>query len=220
MEIRIVYTIFAGFILLSILSVAGLTILSHFSGAPRTNTAVLEADNTATVATPQQATPEPEFSTVNNSTATTTENQPAVLGESSSHLDDRQFSETLYSLLNAYRKEQGLTPLQVNPALEISAQAKLTDMKQNKYWSHVSPDGTQPWNFFVAAGYDYHYAGENLAFSHNTPWNVFTHWQESESHKIELLKPEYNHMGIALDCQYQSGAEYACVTVLHLGKRR
>lgn len=215
MEIRIVYTIFVGFLVLTLITVAGLTLLSY--GTARSDRTIpmteqaegesIEIDNNLQeIAVVDSTDDNPE--------------QPEVLGAASNQPNPQEFTNSLYSLINAYRKEQGVGTLQQHNALIISAQAKLADMQQKKYWSHISPEGTHPWDFFVTAGYDYHYAGENLAFSHNTPWDVFTHWQESELHRLELIKPEYNHFGAAVDCQYQSGTERSCITVLHLGKHR
>ena len=75
-------------------------------------------------------------------------------------------------LTNQERTKNKLIPLVVNTQLTKAAQDKANDMVKNSYWSHVSPNGETPWSFFVAAGYKYSYAGENLAKDFNTSAGV------------------------------------------------
>lgn len=223
MEIRIVYTVFFGFVALSVLTVVGLFLVFQFSGPSSTSSQSTSTPKTEVVieSLPEQTSEFVQESTISDELSPIAA-APAdnILGAQDTSLTHTDFTDRLYPLINAYRQEQNLSSLQVFSALEVSAQAKLADMKQKKYWTHISPDGTAPWDFFITAGYDYLYAGENLAFSHNTPWDVFIHWQQSDAHRDELLKAEYAHMGLAVDCGYQEGSTQNCVTVLHLGKRR
>src|SRR3989338_5348120 len=64
---------------------------------------------------------------------------------------------------NAERQTYNETPLQTNALLEYAAQMKADNMAQNGYFSHISPDGTSPWQWIQKAGYQYQRAGENLA---------------------------------------------------------
>jgi len=77
------------------------------------------------------------------------------------------------------RVSVGLLPLEANATLAQAAQAKAADMLNNNYWAHVSPDGTQPWSFFVNAGYSYRYAGENLARDFTNPASAVDAWMAS-----------------------------------------
>ena len=61
--------------------------------------------------------------------------------------------EEVIRLTNERRLESGLTPLTHNETLSNAAQAKAADMLNNDYWAHVSPDGTEPWLFFLDFGY-------------------------------------------------------------------
>jgi len=72
-------------------------------------------------------------------------------------------------LTNEKRSQAGLNPLTENSLLSQAALAKGTDMLNKDYWAHISPDGVQPWTFFVNAGYGYRYAGENLARDFSNP---------------------------------------------------
>ena len=127
-------------------------------------------------------------------------------------------SEELYQLISGFRSEQNLPNLQVNRKLEASAQLKLSEMIANHYYRHEDTTGQQSWHFFKQVNYHYVSAGENLAFNINTPWQVLDSWQQSSTHRAQLLNPNYTDMGIAVDCQALAAyADGGCITVLHLG---
>ncbi len=126
--------------------------------------------------------------------------------------------ESLYLLINAYRKEHKLSPLIAHPTLEISAQRKLKDMVDNKYFRHLDAQDGQTWYMLTNAGYHYKKAGENLSFGYNSPWQVLQAWIESDSHNRQLLDGLYVNMGLAADCTSLSMyADGGCIIVLHLG---
>jgi uncharacterized protein YkwD len=101
-------------------------------------------------------------------------------------------------LTNEKRAEAGLAPLVENPTLSQAALAKGTDMINKNYWAHVAPDGTQPWAFFINAGYRYRYAGENLARDFSNAPSAVNAWMASPSHKENLLSPKYKEIGIGV----------------------
>lgn len=137
--------------------------------------------------------------------------------------NDEYFSfdtQKLYRLISEYRKEQNLHKLFINRTLEESAQRKLSDMIEKKYFRHADMNQYESWYLFNASGYDYTYAGENLSSGYNTPWQVFDAWVNSAIHNQQLLKPEYLDMGLAVNCEtYQVRSQPACIVVLHLGAR-
>lgn len=127
--------------------------------------------------------------------------------------------EILYSLINAYRTEEKLSELKSNLSLEKSANRKIQDMIDQKYWQHTDTKNIPSWYLFKQAGYDYILAGENLSFGYSSAWDVFAAWKESDIHRAELLKEEYQDMGLAIDCQtYKRENKPSCIVVLHLGK--
>lgn len=127
----------------------------------------------------------------------------------------------LYSLINAHRKEQNLSTLRTHTALELSAKKKLEEMRATKYWQHENQDGVINWEIFEQSGYHYALAGENLSFANNSPWDVFSSWVDSPTHNQQLLTPDYEDMGIAIDCEsYQEAGQQKCAVVLHLGRQQ
>jgi len=101
-------------------------------------------------------------------------------------------------LTNEKRVEAGLFPLEANGTLAQAAQIKGADMLNKNYWAHVAPDGTQPWKFFLDAGYRYRYAGENLARDFTNPNSAVEAWMASPTHRDNLLSANYKEIGIAV----------------------
>ena len=105
---------------------------------------------------------------------------------------------SLITLLNQNRAMAGLSPLQENSQLDKAALLKAQDMLQHHYFSHQSPLGFTPWYWFLQAGYKYKYAGENLAVGFIESGQVFDAWFNSQSHRENLLNPNYRDVGTAI----------------------
>lgn len=118
---------------------------------------------------------------------------PSVLGYASNI-----FPSEVIRLTNEKRAENGLAPLEESSVLDQAAQAKGADMLNKGYWAHVAPDGTQPWKFFSDFGYNYRYAGENLARDFSDAASAVNAWMNSPSHRDNLLSPKYQDIGIAV----------------------
>lgn len=140
-------------------------------------------------------------------------NFPSVLGISTDIS-----SEKLLFLVNKEREARGLLPLRLNPQLTYAAAQKAEDMFAKDYWAHNSPDGKTPWVFIRDAGYDYTYAGENLAKGFNSSQDVVDAWMASPTHKTNLLAQNYRDVGFAVIEGRLNGDETALV-VQEFGNR-
>ncbi|MGI8420439.1 MAG: CAP domain-containing protein [Candidatus Levyibacteriota bacterium] len=130
---------------------------------------------------------------------------PAVLGDAASvTVDD------LLKYTNLQRQINGLPALKLNNDLNHAAQMKGKDMFAKDYWAHVSPDGTTPWVFIKNSGYNYQYAGENLARGYDTSTSVVDAWMHSVEHRDNLLSPHYTDIGFSV----QTGTLVGYNTVL------
>jgi uncharacterized protein YkwD len=75
-------------------------------------------------------------------------------------LADRDYSHTQLDadkareLINAYRKQKGLKPLRLNPALTEAAKAHSRDLAKWDRISHYGSDGSNPWDRVKRAGYN------------------------------------------------------------------
>ena len=105
--------------------------------------------------------------------------------------------EKVVELTNLERVNAGLNTLTINKSLEDAARQKGQHMLEYDYWSHVAPDGTEPWDFFAAVGYDYRYAGENLARDFSNPQAAIEAWIASPTHRDNMLSGKDNEIGIA-----------------------
>ncbi len=106
-------------------------------------------------------------------------------------------SQALISLTNGDRATSELGLLRTNPLLTLAAQAKANDMAQKGYFAHTSPDGTTSWAWFKQVGYNYSYAGENLAVDFSDSTDVENAWLNSPTHRANLLNSHYTEIGIA-----------------------
>jgi len=104
----------------------------------------------------------------------------------------------LLHLLNQNRTDNALPALAENEKLDVAAYLKAQDMVRNGYFSHTSPLGTTPWFWFGEAGYEYAYAGENLAIGFVDSKSLYDAWLDSPSHKANLLNPKYQEVGYAV----------------------
>lgn len=107
-------------------------------------------------------------------------------------------AQKVLELTNDLRKQYGLPPLKENSFLVQAAQEKAQDMIRNKYFNHYSPSGVSPWYFIEKSGYDYHYAGENLAMNFLDSEEVVRAWFNSPTHRDNLLNQKYEEIGIAV----------------------
>jgi len=107
-------------------------------------------------------------------------------------------SKNIITYTNDERSKIGLTVLAENQKLDEAAELKLEDMFANNYWEHVSPTGTQAWDFIKKTDYSYQYAGENLAKGYHDSAATVSAWMNSQTHKDNLLNTNYTEIGVAV----------------------
>jgi hypothetical protein len=107
--------------------------------------------------------------------------------------------DELLTLTNQDRAANGIAPLTMNAKLNNSAAMKAANMFAESYWAHVSRSCLQPWYWFTKAGYDYAYAGENLAQGFDDSAGVNTGWMNSPGHRANILNPHYTDVGFAVE---------------------
>src|SRR6476661_5201279 len=71
--------------------------------------------------------------------------------------------QAVLSEMNVYRAKSGMAPLHFDARLTAAADDRMRDMEDLEYWAHDAPDGRTPFVWLKARGYEYQYAGENLA---------------------------------------------------------
>ncbi|MEI6494922.1 MAG: CAP domain-containing protein, partial [bacterium] len=116
-------------------------------------------------------------------------------------------SGSLVDLANADRAAERMTPLKQNRLLSRAAQLKAEDMARRGYFSHKSPEGLDPWVWFKKVGYNFLYAGENLAVNFYDSSDVQRAWMNSPTHRENILKNEYTEIGIGIAKGFYNGRE-------------
>lgn len=136
----------------------------------------------------------------------------AVLSYSSATSPNGLLSET-----NNRRESSGDKPLGINGLLTAAAQTKADDMASRNYWSHITPDGEQPWYFISRAGYSYSEAAENLAYGFTSSKDTVSGWMNSPEHKSAMLNKDYSEVGfgIAKAANYQDHGPETIVVALY-----
>lgn len=104
--------------------------------------------------------------------------------------------ENLIELTNRERQDAGLNSLTANQLLTQAALAKSKTILESQTFKHnINDKKFSSW--IRDAGYNYSYAGENLAIDFVTSEGVMEAWKNSYLHKKNILSPYYREVGIA-----------------------
>ena len=130
-------------------------------------------------------------------------------------------TQSIVNAHNRFRTSNRLEPLTLDARLSQAAKGKAELMIDTDCWSHFckgSPGGIEaPWGFFDEAGFKYIYAGENLGEGFTTVDGIITAWINSQTHRDNMLNPNYTHIGVAiLEGPFQGKADNTIV-VIHFG---
>jgi uncharacterized protein YkwD len=97
---------------------------------------------------------------------------------------------------NAFRKEQGLGPLVVDPLLTAAARAHALDMARNRYMAHEGKDGSTPPQRVRRAGYPAQSTAENIARGFEDVAGVIDGWKNSPEHRTNMVG-DFTQVGVA-----------------------
>src|SRR5690606_23930162 len=95
------------------------------------------------------------------------------------------------------RAAAGLGSLTLDQSLVDVARDHSSDMWARGFFSHVNPDGLDPFDRMKAAGIKFGWAGENLAIA---PTTAVAHQNlmDSPGHRENLLSPNFRRIGIGV----------------------
>ncbi len=118
---------------------------------------------------------------------------------------------------NKARQEAGLPALAFDARLDEAAQAKANDMSARNYWSHNTPDGSEPWIFVDATGYQYRKAAENLAYGFEDSDSAVNGWLNSPGHRANMLDANVSEVGfgIAQSSNYQNNGPETVIVAMY-----
>jgi len=109
------------------------------------------------------------------------------------------FEEEMLAYINNERANAGKLPLSINT--ELSELAVIRAAEAGVLWSHTRPDGTTCFTVLDLKPdlkKRIYYAGENLAWNQTSVLQVMTDWMNSPGHKANILRDEYNCVGLGL----------------------
>ncbi|MDD5552116.1 MAG: CAP domain-containing protein [Candidatus Pacebacteria bacterium] len=104
----------------------------------------------------------------------------------------------LLNLTNQKRSNSGVAILKENNNLNRAAYLKAQDMLKYDYFAHTSPLGRSPWYWLEKSGYNYRYAGENLAIDFIDSGELFQAWYSSSVHRANIVNPRFKEIGMAV----------------------
>ncbi|HVS32503.1 MAG TPA: CAP domain-containing protein [Thermoanaerobaculia bacterium] len=100
--------------------------------------------------------------------------------------------------MNVRRGAAGMPALLEETRLSQAAADRMQDMEEQGYWNHVDPHGRSPFQWLRPRGYDFSYAGENLAAGFETAEIMVDGWMESKGHRDNIMSPIYSQCGVAV----------------------
>ncbi|MDB5192631.1 MAG: hypothetical protein JWQ96_2194 [Segetibacter sp.] len=116
-------------------------------------------------------------------------------------VDDPKVREDLEAqmlvLVNEERQKEGLRPLEADPEIQVPARAHSVDMFARGYFSHVNPDGKDPFDRIRAAKVRFISAGENLALA-QTLKIAHNGLMNSPGHRANILHKSFGRVGIGI----------------------
>jgi uncharacterized protein YkwD len=110
---------------------------------------------------------------------------------------DPATEEAMLVLVNRERTSRGLKPLTMNQTAREVARLHSRDMFARGYFSHVNPDGEDPFDRMERGGVEFSAAGENLALA---PTLQLAHegLMNSPGHRANILSPDFGTVGIGV----------------------
>ena len=100
-------------------------------------------------------------------------------------------------LVNGEREKHGLKPLKADPEIAVAARKHSADMFARGYFSHVSPEGINPFQRIKAENVVFITAGENLALA-QTLAIAHQGLMNSPGHRANILRPAFGRLGIGI----------------------
>lgn len=107
------------------------------------------------------------------------------------------FEKQVVELLNQERVRRGLQPVQLDPYLVQAARIKGQDMVKYGYYGHQSPTYGYSSGLLSSLGIPYKQSRENLCVA-GTPLMAHQSWMSSPSHRDNMLKPYWTHVGVGV----------------------
>ena len=143
----------------------------------------------------------------------------ACAGEDVSPSDPAAVAATL-CLLNEQRAQHGLGALAESPVLDKAAHSYAAKMVAQRFFDHVSPDGSTLSTRARAAGYRGPTLGETIGWGEGelaTPAAIVQAWMASPPHHAILMSRAFRKIGLGVAIGSPEGAGAAATVTADFG---
>jgi uncharacterized protein YkwD len=110
--------------------------------------------------------------------------------------------QAVHAAINRHRQSRGCAALVWSEGGARAAQRHSEDMARRRYFSHTSPDGTQPWDRLRAQGLSFSRVAENIAMNGGGAQEVVRGWIGSPGHRANIESCALTHTGIGVSGSY------------------
>jgi len=110
----------------------------------------------------------------------------------------RGLQKSFEGLLNSFRTVYDLSAVRVDGRLDAASRDYACAMAEAGHFDHIGPDGRQPADRALAAGFRFCSLGENLGMGHPDETAVMNGWIESAGHRSNLLDPGHQVYGFGV----------------------
>jgi uncharacterized protein YkwD len=105
------------------------------------------------------------------------------------------YEQQVFELVNLQRDLHGLSAITADSRLQDAADLHSENMAVNDFFSHISPDGSQPWDRIGAQGYHWRSCGENIAAGYSDPHSVM--YGTSDLNLLSDFSSDLGHSGFS-----------------------
>ena len=110
--------------------------------------------------------------------------------------ENKYISDEVILINNIYRGEVGISNLEYDEELSISATVRAIEIAINDYFSHTRPDGSDFATAVNTKNTNIRYLGENIAYGYDDSNEVCEAWKNSEGHYLNMIDKKYKKIGI------------------------
>lgn len=110
----------------------------------------------------------------------------------------REMIDEILSIINSYRAEGGVEPLELDEKLTEIACARAEEIAWSGRHSHTRPNGKYFHSLIKEAGVETGFVGENIGWGYTAALAVCEAWKASETHYENLMNPDFKKTGIGI----------------------
>lgn len=105
-------------------------------------------------------------------------------------------TEALLALTNQLRTNNDLSVLTYSAQLQAAAQSYAEILAAGAKLDHIGPEGDTVFDRVKATGYMGKKIGENLAGGQSQATTVIENWENSPTHRVNLLSAQFSQVGL------------------------